>query len=120
KGKASGRLATAFIRNADQSGTVVTSGAALDQRAFGSWPKTRAVIDVGKFVQHRGQHFAADGAVRTISLFGCSAAIGEAGKQVAVEVELGYQRCLAVGVARHVIGPADVDAPVELFDEPRR
>ncbi|MNF77596.1 hypothetical protein D3C84_597460 [compost metagenome] len=75
---------------------------------------------MGEFVQHRGEHFPAHGAVGAISLLGCGAAVGEAGEQVAVQVEFGHQRRLAVGIARHVIGPANVDASVELLDEPRR
>ena len=71
-------------------------------------------------MQHRRQHLAAHGAMGAIGLFACGAAVGEAGQQVAIQVEFRHQRRLAVGVAGHVVGPADVDAPVELLDEARR
>ena len=75
---------------------------------------------MGEFVQHRGEHLPAHGAMGAIGFFGGGAAVGEAVEQVAIQVEFGHQRRLAIGIAGHVVGPADVDAPVELLDEPRR
>ena len=92
----------------------------MDQRALGGGPQTRAVINVGELVQHGCQQLLAHGAVRAIGLFFGRAAVGEAGEQFAVQVEFGNQGRLAVGVAGHVVGPADVDAPVQLFDEAGR
>ncbi|MNI28713.1 hypothetical protein D3C73_825050 [compost metagenome] len=120
EGKPSGGLAPAFIGDADQPGTVAASGAALDQRTLCDRPQTRAIINVGEFVQHRRQHLAAHRTVGAIGFFVGCAAVGEAGEQIAIEVELGHQRRLAIGIAWHVIGPADVDASVELLDETRR
>ncbi|MNX96072.1 hypothetical protein D3C86_1283740 [compost metagenome] len=95
-------------------------GATLNQRALRLGPQARAIIDVGQFVQHGGQHFPTHSAVGTIGFLGCGAAIRKAGQQVAVQIELRHRRCLTVGVGGHLIGPADVDAPVELLDEMRR
>ena len=47
------------------------------------------------------------------------AAVSEAGEQVAVEVQLGDQGRLAVGVGGHVIGPAHQNLPVQLFNKTR-
>ncbi len=55
-----------------------------------------------------------------MGFLGGRAAVGEAGQQLAIQVEFVDQRCLAVGVVRHVVGPADIDATVQLFDEARR
>ncbi|MNR25508.1 hypothetical protein D3C85_1426630 [compost metagenome] len=71
-------------------------------------------------MQHRRQHFPAHSAVGAIRFLGRSAAVGEAGEQVAVQVEFGHQRRLPVGIGGHLIGPADVDPAVELLDEARR
>ncbi|MNP04588.1 hypothetical protein D3C76_965070 [compost metagenome] len=68
-------------------------------------------------MQHSGQHFPTHGAMGAMGFFARGAAIGETGQQIAVQIELGHQRCLAVGIARHVIGPADDDTPVQLLDE---
>ena len=113
-------LATALIGNADQPGTVEAPGAALDQRAFGVWPEACAVINVGDFVQHRGEQFLAHSAVGAMGLLFGRAAVGETGEQFAVQIEFGDQGCLAIGVAGHVIGPADIDAPIQPFDKTRR
>ncbi|MNF81762.1 hypothetical protein D3C84_640500 [compost metagenome] len=72
---------------------------------------------MGEFVQHRGEHFPAYGAVRTMGFFRRGTAVGQAGQQLAIEVELRHQRRLTVSVARHVVGPADIDATVQLLDE---
>ena len=96
------------------------SGTALNQRALRIRPEARAVINVGQLMQHRGEHFPAHGAMGAIGFLGRGAAVGEAGQQLAIQIELGNRRRLAIGIAAHVIGPADVDAPVQLLDEPRR
>ncbi len=120
EGEAAVVLATALIGQSDQAGDVVLAAAASDQRALVAGPQARTVIDVGQFMQHGGEHFPAHGAVGAVGLAGGGAAIGQAGEQVAVEVQLGHQGGLAVGVGGHLVGPADIDAPVQLFDEARR
>ena len=120
EGKATAVLATAFIWDAYQPGAVEAAGATLDQRALGVWPQAGAVINVGDFVQHRGEQFLAHSAVGAIGFFFRGAAIGEAGEQFAVQIEFGNQRRLAVGIGRHVVGPADIDAPIQPLDKARR
>ena len=71
-------------------------------------------------MQHGGEHFAAHSAMGAIGLLGGGAAVGEAGEQVAVEVQFGHQRSLAIGVFRHLVGPADINTPVQLLDKARR
>ena len=100
EGEAAFVLATALIGQADQAGDVVLAAAALDQRALVLGPQARTVIDMGQFMQHGGEHFPAHGAVGAIGFLGGGAAVGQAGEQVAVEVQLGHQRGLAVGVSR--------------------
>jgi hypothetical protein len=100
-------LATALIGQANQAGDVVLAAAALDQRALVLGPQARTVIDVGQLMQHSGEHFPAHGAVGAVGLLGGGGAVGEAGQQLAVEVQLGDQRRLAVGIGGHLIGPAD-------------
>ncbi|MNQ83291.1 hypothetical protein D3C85_983670 [compost metagenome] len=74
---------------------------------------------MGQFVQHRREHFPAHGAMGTVGFLGCGATVGEAGQQLAIQIELGHKRRLTVSVSGHVIGPANVDASVQLLDETR-
>ena len=120
EGEASVILATAFIRQADQPGDAVLAAAAANERALTVGPQARTVIDVGQFMQHSGEHFPAHGAVGAIGFTGGSAAVGQAGEEVAIEVQLGHQGSLAVSVVGHLVGPADIDAPVKLLDKARR
>lgn len=59
-------LTTALVGYTDQPGAVAASGAALDQRTFGGWPQACTVINVGDFMQHRGEQFLTHSAVGTI------------------------------------------------------
>ena len=112
-------LPATLIRQANQAGVAVLTGAAADQRALGCGPEAGAVVDVGDFVQDGGEHFTAHGAVWTVGLPGRGRAIGQPCQERAIEVQLGGQRCLAVGVAGHVIGPAHQNLSVQLFDKTR-
>ncbi|MNF65833.1 hypothetical protein D3C84_476090 [compost metagenome] len=120
EGKTSIGLAPAFVRNANQARTVTALGAALNQFALGIRPQARTIINMSQLMQDGGQHFPAHGAVGAISLFSRGAAVREAGQQVAIQIELRDQRRLSVGILGHVIGPADINAPVQLLDEARR
>jgi hypothetical protein len=120
EGEAPTILAPAFVGNADQPGAVEASGAALDQRALGVRPQACTVVNVGDFMQHRGEQFLAHSAVGAIGFFFGRAAVGEAREQFAIQIEFGNQRGLAIGVAGHVIGPADIDAPIQPLDKARR
>ncbi len=106
-----------MIGKADQAGDVVLAAAALDQPALVFGPQARTVINVGQFMQDGGEHFAAYGAVGAVGLLRGRAAVGQAGKQVLVKVQFGHQRGLAVRVFRHLVGPADINPPVQLLDK---
>ena len=112
-------LASAFVRQANQPGAVVLTCTALDEGALGVRPHTGAVINVGQFVQDGGEHFPAHGAVGAVGLLGRGRAVGQARQQFAVEVQLGDQRRLPVGIAWHVIGPAHQDLAIQLLDKAR-
>lgn len=75
---------------------------------------------MGQFVQNGGEHFPSHGAVGAMGLLRRGAAVDKAVEQVAIEVQLRHQRGLAVGVGRHLVGPADIDASVQPLDEARR
>jgi len=113
-------LATALIGQADQAGDAVLAAAALDQRALVLGPQARTVIDMGQFMQHGGEHFPAHGAVGAIGFLGGGAAIGQGSEQIAVEVQFGHQRGLTIGIFGHLVGPADINASVQLLDKARR
>ncbi len=119
KGKAALGLPAALIGQANQPCVAALPGAATDQCAFGGGPEAGAVINVRQLVQHGGEHFPAHSAVGAVGLLGGRRAVGECGQQLAVEVQLGGQRRLAVGVGGHVIGPAHQNLPVQLFNKTR-
>ena len=88
EGEAAFGLAAALIGQANDSGAVALSAAAQDQAALCGGPESGAVVDVGQFVQHSGEHFPAHGAVGTVGLQGGGRTVGQPGQQLAIEVQL--------------------------------
>jgi len=119
EGEAALGLPATLIRQANQARVAVLSGAAPDQRALGCGPESGAIVEVGEFMQDGGEHFTAHGAVGAVGLLGGSRTIGQPCQERAIEVQLGGQRCLAVGVAGHVIRPAHQNLPIQLLDKTR-
>ena len=72
-----------------------------------------------QLVQDGSEHLPAHSAVGAVGLQAGSGTIGQPGQQLAIKVQLGGQRSLAVSVGGHVIGPPHQDLPVQLFDKTR-
>ena len=70
EGKPALGLPAALVGQANLAGVVVLSGATPDQAALGGRPEAGAIVDVGQFVQHGGEHFPAHGAVGAVGLQG--------------------------------------------------
>lgn len=68
-------------------------------------------------MQDGGEHFPPNRAMRPACL-GCGRrAVGQRSQQMAVEVQLIRAGSLAIGVLRHVTGPAHLDGAVQRLDE---
>ncbi|MNF62628.1 hypothetical protein D3C84_443120 [compost metagenome] len=120
EGEAAPGLAPAVAGESDQAIAPGLGAAAELLRSVGSGPEPGAVVEVGQFVDHGGDHLAAHRAMDAMGLLPGRAAVGEGGQQAPVERQGIEAGGAAVAVFRQVIAPADFHRAIQALGKGRR